>query len=131
MDKQRKNLLVFGYGLAVILTTLCLKAWWSHGWKLLNTIFIVLAVLMLLITIFNEGLLKKIYDRWMKVAHVIGNTVTGIILSVLFYILFGTIGIILRLMGKDFLDQKIDKTKTTYWVKKEAPLNKDSYKQQF
>ena len=131
MNQERKNLLVFGYGLVVIFLFLSLKGWYSHGWKLIYLVLMALAGIMFAITVYNLTLLKKIYTRWMKVAHVIGNIVTTVLLSILFYLLFGAIGIVLRLFGKDLLDQEMDKDRKSYWIKEDIHFQKDSYKQQY
>jgi len=76
--------------------------------------------------------IKLIYDKWMPIVHFIGNTLSSIVLSIMFYIVFGIPGIILRIIGKDLLDQKIEPEGDSYWIKREKTyFNKETYKQQF
>ena len=132
MDKEKKNLLVFGYGLAAILLFICWRIWQKHSWLPINNFLLVASLGMFLITRFNQSFLKKIYTKWMMVAHFIGGIVTRIILSLLFYIVFGIVGIVLRVLGKDLLDRTLDRDKTSYWIKKEkVAFNKNRYQQQF
>ncbi len=132
MDKEKKNLLVFGYGLAAILLFICWRIWQKHGWLPICGILLAVSLGMIFIARFNTALLKKIYTKWMVGAHFIGGIVTRIIFSVLFYTVFGAVGIVLRILRKDLLSQRIDKAKNSYWIKKkETIFDKNRYQQQF
>jgi hypothetical protein len=68
----------------------------------------------------------------MAVAHFIGNIITGIILSVLFYFVFGIAGLILRLLKKDLLDRRLDPGAASYWVKRpKVTFNQEQYTRQY
>ena len=41
--------------------------------------------------------------------------ILNIVLSIVFFILISPIGFIIRLIGIDLIDQKIDKKKNSYW----------------
>lgn len=132
MTKEEKNLKVFGYGLAAILLFFAVKNWLKFQWNPLNILLIVLAGFFILITVLNLKTLKTIYRKWMAVAHVIGSVVTIFILSVLFYVVFGLVGILLRLMRKDLLDRAIDSQKQSYWKRRNpVEFNKEHYLRQF
>jgi len=132
MNKEKKNLLVFGYGLVLILSFFCWRTWHEHGWTWINCALSTGAIFFLIITPVNRPLLKKIYDKWMIVAHGIGNVISSIILALLFYGFFSLVGIVARIMKKDFLDQKIDPDKDSYWIKTESvKFDKETYKKQF
>ena len=55
----------------------------------------------------------------MLLAYFIGGIVSRVILVVLFYVVLTPTGLILRLFGKDILDEKLDKRRESYWVKKD------------
>ena len=78
------------------------------------------------------ALLKPIYILWMRLAFILGWINTRLILSILFYLVFTPIGLVMRLFRVDLLDRKIDKNKESYWRKKGksgfSPLN---YERQF
>lgn len=49
-----------------------------------------------------------------------------------FYIIVTPIGLICRVIGKDVLDEEIDKSKSTYWhYRKNGEFDKDSLKHQY
>ena len=178
MNKEKKNLLAFGYGLAmfipyfilvrigplkinsvpfvisfifilVILSNLDGKKWLyylllvinyyllftkigSYKFSLAPVILLILAVLIFAITIFKVEYLKPFYKLWMKVAHFIGNIVTAVILSIIFYCIFGLVGIVTRILGKDLLNQKLDRQSKSYWLTREQKVfDKANYTRQF
>lgn len=132
MQRERKNLLVFGYGMVLILGFFAFRNYHHHGVGAVNIILASLSIGFLAITLFSEPILKEIYKRWMKVAHFIGGIVTTLILSLSFYIIFGTIGIVLKVLRKDLLSERIDKTKDSYWLRREKKIfQKEPYTKQF
>lgn len=64
-------------------------------------------------------LLKPIYIFWMKLAFILGWINTRLILFIIFYLIFTPIGLVMRLLGVDLLDRRIDKEKESYWWEKE------------
>jgi hypothetical protein len=132
MQREKRNLLVFGYGMVLILGWIAFKNYRHHGVTAFNIIFAALSVGFLTITLFSEAALKVVYKYWMKVAHFIGGIVTTLILSLSFYIIFGTIGIVLKVLRKDLLSERIEKSATTYWLRREnKPFSKEAYTKQF
>ncbi len=132
MDKEQKNLKVFGYGLAVILGFI---AWRltvkGHGgtWPLiLSTTGIFLA----LMTAIDYTYLRPFYAQWMRVAHLIGTVIMTVVLSLVFFLVFGLVGIFLRLLRKDLLSQKLEPDRESYWIKREKEeFFRDRYTKQF
>lgn len=131
MTKEKKNLLVFGYGVVVIALIFAWRLYAKHGWGYGSNIAVLIAVVFLGMTLFSLPLLKKVYDRWMKVAHVIGMIVTAVILTVLFFVVFGIAGIMLRILRKDILDLKMNRGAESYWKIRQKIYNKEDYLRQF
>ncbi len=85
MKQEQKQLLVFGYGLPVILFFLGLRHWHKHGTDVLGGVLLVMGICVLIISLSNQVLLKILFQYWMKGAQAIGGVVTVIILSVIFF----------------------------------------------
>ena len=69
--------------------------------------------------------LKKVLD---KLIFIIGWLTSVISLAIAFYLIFTPIALLLKIFGRDMLDQKIDKTAGTYWTKrKNIVFSKESY----
>ena len=65
--------------------------------------------------------LQPVYRGWMAIGHVLGWINTRIILGIMFFIVFLPAGLIMRLLGKDPMARKIDKSQTTYRVTHARP----------
>lgn len=76
--------------------------------------------------------LKPFNKVWMSLAIILGWGMTRLILVVLFYLALTPTGLIAKLFGKDFMDQKIDKSRNSYWDKRERKFSdKQSLERQF
>lgn len=180
MEKDKQNLYVFGYGLALLIPyfvgvkamhlepskgvlflflaifaailfvvtkisklqpkmNLWILVVQAYAWKLALThsgvisyALLVVSTVVLLISIGDVKRLQPAYNVWMKVAHFIGGTITVILLSTIFYLVFGVIGIILRILKKDYLDRKIEYNKKSYWIKRDLSVfDRESCTRQF
>jgi len=76
--------------------------------------------------------LRPIYIGWMKFAQVLGWINTRIILGLFFYVVITPIGVVLRLLGKDLLEEKFHPSAQTYWIKREPePFDPKRYERLF
>ena len=116
MEQQQKKLLVFGFGLPVVLLVLGAGHWHQHGFDATAAALLAVAGFVLLITLFNRPMLQVLFKYWMKAAGLIGVIVTTVILSVLFFGVFSVVGIILRLLRKDLLHLRLCPEARSYWV---------------
>jgi len=67
--------------------------------------------------LFIPRILAPIECLWMKIAHVMGIVMTYILLTLTYYIVITPVGLIMRLMGNDPMQRKIDPNAKSYWVK--------------
>lgn len=65
------------------------------------------------------GPVKKILDKLIFAA---GWFVSTISLLAVFYMIFAPISILLRIFGKDPLDEKIDRKASSYWIKRKPGI---------
>ncbi len=132
MDKERKNLLVFGYGWALILTVIALRLWIKYGISASKIVLLTLALLFVLVSAWRIQLLKPVYKIWMAVGHKISFVVSTIVLGVLFYTVFSITGLVLRLMRKDLLNRSIQPELNSYWLSRKASTaDPEGFKRQF
>jgi len=66
---------------------------------------------------------------WFKFGLLLGSIVAPIVMAFVYFVTVLPIGLIMRLLGKDLLKQKLDKNAKSYWVKRTEPLG--SIKNQF
>lgn len=96
-------------------------SWWLGG-----------GVFFLLAGILVPGILKPAYIAWMTFAFILGWINTRVILGLFFYCVMTPVGLVLRLTGKDLLDESVDKTAKSYWKKRERrPVDPRRYERLF
>lgn len=64
-------------------------------------------------------ILKPIYLGWMAFAIVLGSIVTRILLTVFFFVVITPVALFFKLVGRDALNRKLDRSAETYWIEKE------------
>ena len=77
--------------------------------------------------------LKWIYVAWMTLAMLMGAVVSTILLVLLFFLVVTPMGLVARLVGKDFLSQKLEPNAASYWLVRDIskPKAKHEHEQQF
>ncbi len=83
----------------------------SHGFWIITLVVIVVELSYVL----SPPVYRKIFDGWTFVTRKIGQFNSYLILGIVFYLLFTPISLFFKLFGKDLLNEKIDKTASTYW----------------
>ena len=119
LDKQelREFGLITG---AIVAVLFGLLLPWLFDQKLLLWPWIVAGVLWTWALLLPASLLP-VYRGWMAIGHVLGWINTRIILGIMFFIVFLPAWLIMRLLGKDPMARKIDKSQTTYRVMHALP----------
>jgi len=110
-----KDLRNFGLTFLVALGLLgAYLLWRAKGPPWLPWSLMVLALACGLVGLTRPALLSLPYRAWMSLAAVIGFFMSRLILTILFYAVITPIGLLSRIMGKDWLDRKMD-GRDTYW----------------
>jgi len=132
MSKDKKDLLVFGYGLGLIAAIFGIAGWFKHGFGLAVIVLLLCSIIFVAVTALNWRALKPGYAAWMRVTTLIGGVVTTVVLSIVFFLIFTPIGIFLKLTGRDHLQRNFLNKATSYWEKRNKSMfQKERYHQQF
>ena len=75
--------------------------------------------------------LKPVYYAWMTFAILLGWVMTRVLLTIFFFLVLMPTGIIMRLVGRDPMQRKIDQAAETYWIDKEYPIKDRSRLEKF
>ena len=95
-------------------------------------LFIVISSAFIIFGFLIPIILKPICIVWMSFAIILGWFMTRFILSLLFYLIVTPIGLITRVLGKDFLELKKEASNGSYWNQRESSFEKNqSYDKQF
>jgi len=123
-----RELRVFGFGLAALLTLLAGLAWRKGSaaapWELS------LAAAAAGLAGLKPLALKPVHEPWMKVAGAVGKANTYLAMALVYYLVITPYGLLIRLLGRDLLDEKL-RDRNSYWHPKGPPPEPESYQNQF
>jgi hypothetical protein len=125
-----KEIQKFGAIALILFGTLCGLAFWRQK-ALMGTFFGFLAVMGLGFITLPQPL-KPIYRGWLKISHLIGKTITVIMLTMAYYLVITPSAWIKRCFGGRPLPMSPDETRASYWVSRGAPAQpKARFKKRF
>ena len=76
--------------------------------------------------------LNYVYIAWMALAFTVGFVMANVILALFFFLFITPIGLLARLLRKDFIARKWDKQAASYWVQSgRETMTAKSYERQF
>ena len=95
-------------------------------------VFMVAAIALIGFGMILPIILKPIYLVWMTFATILGWFMTRLILSFLFFVIMSPIGLVSRLLGKDFLGINNNTSLSSYWNYRDNDKEKNQiYEKQF
>ncbi len=124
---KKSDLKTFALIWAGIFIVIGLAPFLKHGniriWAVIvSLIFITLAFS-------KPEILTKFYQIWLKIGHFIGGIISKIIMFILYFGVFTPVSLVLKFIGKDLLNKKLDRSKKSYWIDRER--QPESMKNQF
>ena len=90
---------------------------------------LVVSIIFFLLAFLAPKILVLPNKLWFKFGLLIGSIVSPIVMAFVYFVTVLPTGLIMRLLGKDLLKQKLDKNAKSYWVKRSEPMG--SMKNQF
>ena len=90
---------------------------------------LVVSIIFFLLAFLAPKILALPNKLWFKFGLLIGSIVAPIVMAFVYFVTVLPTGLIMRLLGKDLLKQKLDKNSKSYWVKRSEPMG--SMKNQF
>ena len=76
--------------------------------------------LLLILAQLFPAILKPFFAVWMTFAVILGFFMTRVILGLIFFLIFTPVGLVFRLIKKDYLDEAIDSDAKSYWRLRES-----------
>ncbi|MBU0580396.1 MAG: hypothetical protein KKA19_04390, partial [Candidatus Margulisbacteria bacterium] len=124
MDK--KELEKFGFLLSAIL--FLLSHWFRHKDHLIASKWLlIVGLIVFFISIISPKAIILIQKPWMALANIIGETITKILLTVIYYIFFVPYALLLKIFGVKFF-KTFHSKQDTYWIDKPPPKELDPKK---
>jgi hypothetical protein len=105
-------------------------AFWKHS---ANGYIWMVAGAVLCLTRLVPALFRVIHRLWIQFSVVLGFFVSRILLTIIFFLVITPTGIIMRIVGKDPMDRKLDPAADSYWIRREneADQSLERYEKQF
>ena len=94
----------------------------------IRTWTLVISLIFLILGLLNSSLLTPLNKIWFKFGILLGKIFSPLIMGVIFFLVVTPIGVFMRILRKDLLNLKFNKS-SSYWTKKEDP--KSSMRNQF
>jgi hypothetical protein len=88
------------------------------------------AGVMLLLALVSPQVLEPANRLWMKLGLLLGRIVNPIVLSLMFFLVFTPVALILRWIGRDLLGLRRSPQAASYWIPRE-PIEPGTLKNQF
>ena len=83
---------------------------------------LVVSIIFFLLAFLAPKILVLPNKLWSKFGLLIGSIVAPIVMAFVYFVTVLPTGLIMRLLGKDLLKQKLDKNAKSYWVKRSEPM---------
>ena len=90
---------------------------------------LVVSIIFFLLAFLAPKILVLPNKLWFNFGLLIGSIVAPIVIILVYFVTVVPTGLIMRLLGKDLLKQKLDKNAKSYWIEREEPMG--SMKNQF
>ena len=89
---------------------------------------LILSLLFLILGLLNSKILYPLNKIWFKFGLSLGRIVSPLVMAIIFFLVVTPIGLLMRILNKDLLNLKLNKSKT-YWI--EQNEQKSKMKNQF
>ena len=103
-------------------------------WPLINenslrvwSIFV--SIIFLILGLMNSKLLTPLNILWFKFGKLLGFIIAPIVMGIVFFIVITPTGLIMKIIGKDLLNNKYNNKIKSYWINRGK--HKSTMKQQF
>ena len=90
---------------------------------------LIVSLIFLILGLINSNILTPLNKIWFKFGLLLGSIVAPIVMAFVYFVTVLPTGLIMRLLGKDLLKQKLDKNAKSYWIERKEPMG--SMKNQF
>ena len=85
---------------------------------------LIISFLFLFLGFLNSKILTPLNKLWFRFGLFLGKIISPIIMGVIFFLVVTPIGLLMRFFGKDVLNLKLNKKKSSYWIEKVGPKSK-------
>lgn len=94
---------------------LATMVWWKSGALGVPAILATIGVALGVMACVAPGFGRRLWIGWMTLFFPIGFVVSHVLLACVYYLVFTPTGLLLRLVGRDAMRRRFDRSAPTYW----------------
>ena len=117
------------FGIVFFFVFLIISLWPLTNENPLRVWSIFVAIIFLILGLMNSKLLTPLNILWFKFGKLLGFIIAPIVMGIVFFIVITPTGLIMKIIGKDLLNNKYNNKIKSYWINR-GKL-KSTMKQQF
>ena len=117
------------FGIVFFLVFLIISLWPLMNENPIRLWSIFIALIFLTLGLMNSKILRPFNILWFKFGLFLGSIIAPIVMGFIFFGVITPTSLIMKIMGKDLLNNKYDNKKKSYWI--DRVKTKSSMKQQF
>jgi ABC-type uncharacterized transport system permease subunit len=126
-----RELTIFGLMLAGFALLLAMIVWWRFQAPVAAQWIAGIGIGIAVVFFAIPPLRKPIYLGWVYLTFPIGWTITHIVMAITYYLVVTPIGLIMRAVGRDPMQRKLDRAATSYWIAHQPADSVERYLRQF
>ena len=105
------------FGIVFITVFLIIAIWPLLNGNDIRYWSLIISIVFLILGILNSKILTPLNKIWFKIGILLGNVISPIVMSIIFFLVVTPTSFIMKILGKDLLNLKKN-TKNSYWIKK-------------
>jgi hypothetical protein len=130
-NPSRKELAWFGLMLLVFFGLVGGMVWWRLQAQMAAFTLWGVAAAIVAVYYVMPSLRRPIYLGWLYAAFPIGWVISHVVMAAIYYLVFTPIALVFKLIGRDALNRKIEKSAKSYWVERRTGGDPQRYFKQF
>ena len=118
MEKKNSNR---SFGILFFVVFLIISLWPLLSGNDLRIWSFIISLIFLALGVLNSRILNPFKRIWIKFGELLGKIISPIVLAAIFFTVVTPMGILMKILRKDFLNIKFNKDKS-YWIKRKKDL---------
>ena len=115
-DPSKKDLAIYGLAMAVLFTVVGSLAYWKFDSPNAAKWIWGAGALFLLVYLAIPKARGTIFRVWVAITFPLGLLLSHLVLALSYYLVFCPIGLIMRVIGRDAMNRKMEPGAKTYWT---------------
>ncbi len=119
---MKKNTQNRSFGLLFFIVFFALALWPLTKTGQINLYLISIALIFLILGLFNSKILSPFNKVWIKFGEILGRIIAPIVMGFVYFLILTPISLLVRLFGKDLIGMKFNNSLKSYWIKRKKHL---------